>query len=246
MSKSHPHPSITERDPLATEKAIIPKDAATGQSATGQSGNGQTASGKSARLTWRRRISTLSRWLHIYLSMVSFALVFFFAVTGLTLNHADKFGDQVKTRQEKGQLDSHWVNPPDTLKIAKLQIVEYLRNKHGIKAAMSDFRIDDQQIGVSFKGPGYAADAFIDRTTGAYDLTMTSAGFIGVINDLHKGRDTGRVWSVVIDIAAILMTLVSLTGMVLLLFLRKKRLSGLIVAALGLLVAYVIYKIWVN
>jgi hypothetical protein len=178
--------------------------------------------------------------------MVSFALVFFFAVTGLTLNHADKFGDEVRTQQEKGQLDAHWVNSPDTLKIAKLQIVEYLRNKYGIRAALSDFRIDDQQIGVSFKGPGYAADAFIDRTTGAYDLTKTSAGFVGVINDLHKGRDTGRVWSVVIDIAAVLMTLVSLTGMLLLLFLRRKRVSGLIVAALGLLVAYVVYKIWVN
>ena len=35
-------------------------------------------------------------------------------------------------------------------------------------------------------------------------------GFVGVINDLHKGRDTGKVWSVVIDVAAILMSLVSL------------------------------------
>jgi hypothetical protein len=178
--------------------------------------------------------------------MVSFALVFFFAVTGLTLNHADKFGDQVHTEQEKGKLNPHWVNTPDTLKIAKLEMVEYLRNRHGIKAALSDFRIDDAQIGVSFKGPGFAADAFIDRTTGAYDLTKTSAGFVGIINDLHKGRDTGPVWSVVIDIAAILMTLVSLTGMILLLFIRRKRFSGLIMAALGLLMAYIVYKIWVN
>jgi hypothetical protein len=178
--------------------------------------------------------------------MFSFALVFFFAVTGLTLNHADKFGDQVHTEQEKGKLNLHWVNTPDTLKIAKLEIVEYLRNQYGIKAALSDFRIDDAQIGVSFKGPGFAADAFIDRTTGAYDLTKTSAGFVGIINDLHKGRDTGPVWSVVIDIAAILMTLVSLTGMILLLFIRRKRFSGLIMAALGLLMAYIVYKIWVN
>jgi hypothetical protein len=178
--------------------------------------------------------------------MFSFALVFFFAVTGLTLNHADKFGDQVHTEQEKGKLNLHWVNTPDTLKIAKLEIVEYLRNQYGIKAALSDFRIDDAQIGVSFKGPGFAADAFIDRTTGAYDLTKTSAGFVGIINDLHKGRDTGPVWSVVIDIAAILMTLVSLTGMILLLFIRRKRFSGLIMAVLGLLMAYIVYKIWVN
>jgi hypothetical protein len=204
----------------------------------------QTANG--TRLVWRRRISALSRWLHIYLSMVSFVLIFFFSVTGLTLNHAEKFSDQVHTDQLKGQMDPQWVLTRDTLKIAKLEIVEYLRNKHGIRSALSDFRIDDTQIGVSFKGPGFAADAFIDRTTGRYDLTKTSAGLVGIINDLHKGRDTGKVWSVLIDVAAILMTLVSLTGMVLLLYLKRKRLSGLILAALGLLMVYIIYRIWVN
>jgi hypothetical protein len=205
-----------------------------------------TQTANANRLVWRRRIAALSRWLHIYLSMVSFALIFFFSVTGLTLNHAEKFSDQVHTDQLKGQLDPQWVRTRDTLKIAKLEIVEYLRNKHGIRSALSDFRIDDAQIGVSFKGPGFAADAFIDRTTGRYDLTKTSAGLVGIINDLHKGRDTGKVWSVVIDVAAILMTLVSLTGMVLLLYLKRKRLSGLILAALGLLIAYIIYRIWVN
>src|SRR5580700_3413699 len=117
-------------------------------------------------LVWKRKTAMLIRWLHIYLSMLSFAIVFFFAVTGLTLNHADKFGDQLKSTQEKGKLNLNWVNNPDTNKIGKLEIVEYLRKQNGIKAALSDFRIDDAQIAVSFKGPGYAADAFIDRGTG--------------------------------------------------------------------------------
>jgi len=186
------------------------------------------------------------RWLHIYLSMLSFVLVFFFAVTGLTLNHADKFADQTHTQEEKGALDLRWVKTPDTLKIARLEIVEYFRNKYGIRAALSDFRIDDSQIGVSFKGPGFAADAFINRENGEYELTKTSAGFVGLINDLHKGRDTGPGWSMVIDIAAVLLTLVSLTGMLLLLFLKKRRSSGLLVAALGLLVSYIVYRIWVR
>jgi len=199
-----------------------------------------------ARLARRRRMAALFRWLHIYLSMLSFGLVFFFALTGLTLNHADKFGDQTQTKQDKGALDVRWVKTPDTLKIARLEIVEYFRNQYAIRAALSDFRIDDSQIGVSFKGPGFAADAFINRDNGAYELTRTSAGFVGVINDLHKGRDTGKVWSVVIDVSAVLLTLVSLTGMVLLLYLKKKRFSGLLVAALGLLLGYIVYKIWVN
>jgi hypothetical protein len=188
----------------------------------------------------------LSRWLHIYLSMISFAIVFFFAVTGLTLNHAEKFNDQLKSTQEKGKLDLSWVKTTDTLKIAKLEIVEWLRKQNNIKAALTDFRIDDAQIGVSFKGPGYAADAFINRETGQYDLTKTSAGFVGIINDLHKGRDTGAGWSVFIDVSAVLLTLVSLSGMLLLLFIKRKRISGLIVAVFGLLIGYLVYTIWIK
>ena len=195
---------------------------------------------------WKRRTAMFVRWLHIYLSMISFAIVFFFAVTGLTLNHADRFSDQMHSVQEKGRLNPNWVKTPDTSKVAKLEIVEYLRTTNNIRAALSDFRIDDAQIGVSFKGPGYAADAFINRETGEYDLTKTSAGFVGVINDLHKGRDTGAGWSVFIDICAILLALVSLTGLLLLLFLKRRRLSGLVVAAAGLLIAYVVYRIWIK
>ncbi len=51
----------------------------------------------------------VSRWLHIYVSMVSFAIVLFFAVTGLTLNHADKFAYQQRTQQVKGKLNTQWV-----------------------------------------------------------------------------------------------------------------------------------------
>ena len=51
-------------------------------------------------------------------------------------------------------------------------------------------------------------------------------GLVAVLNDLHKGRDTGRGWSWVIDVAAVFMTFVSVTGLLLLLFLKKRRVSG--------------------
>jgi hypothetical protein len=148
--------------------------------------------------------------------------------------------------QGKGKLNVKWVNTPDTLSVAKLEIVEWLRKEHQLKGALTDFRIDDAQCGISFKGPGYAADIFINRATGEYDISQTRAGFVGILNDLHKGRDAGPVWSLIIDISAILMTVVSLTGMILLLYLKRKRIRGLILAALGLMVAYLIYIIWVK
>ena len=87
-----------------------------------------------------------------------------------------------------------------------LEVVEHLRNAHGIRGALTDFRADETECTVTFKGPGYAADAIIDRESGHYNLTQTFHGFIAIINDLHKGRDTGPVWSVVIDLSAAIMT----------------------------------------
>lgn len=96
-----------------------------------------------------------------------------------------------------------------------------------------------------FKGPGYEADAVIDRKTGNYDLTVSSFSLVAILNDLHKGRDTGAKWSAVIDFSAILMSLVSLTGLTLIFFLNKRRLSGLVLVAVGALLAWMIYSFWV-
>lgn len=190
---------------------------------------------------WKRQLMIVSRWLHIYLSMASFAIVFFFAITGLTLNHADWFEKQQHTIQLHGNIDPKFLAKD----VAKLEIVEYLRNTHGIHGAVKDFRIEDTDCSVSFKGPGYAADVLIDRATGRYELTETRMGVFAILNDLHKGRDTGKAWAWVIDLSAVLMTLVSFTGLLLIFFLQKKRFSGLLVAAAGALLCYLAYVAWV-
>src|SRR5690606_4607282 len=114
-----------------------------------------------------------------------------------------------------------------------------------VKGAVSDFRIDDYDVTVTFKGPAYSCDAFIDRESGTYEVTEIKMGIIALWNDLHKGRDSGRGWGWVIDISAIFLILVSLTGLILLLFIKKKRVSGIVTAVLGLIISYLIYLIFV-
>lgn len=194
---------------------------------------------------WKRRTAIVGRWLHIYLSMVSFAILLFFAVTGITLNHQDSFSGAARTSQFRGKVEQKWVKTADPKDVAKLEIVEFLRRKHNVRSALSDFRIDDSQCAVSFKGPGYSADAFIERDTGNYELTETRQGFVAVINDLHKGRDTGVAWAAIIDVSAGLMVLVSLTGLVLIFFLQRRRVSGLMAVAIGALLCVAVYLIWV-
>jgi hypothetical protein len=190
---------------------------------------------------WKRQLMIVSRWLHIYLSMASFGILFFFAVTGLTLNHAEWFTKQQHTIQIRGSMDRKYV----AKEVAKLELVEQLRNAYGIHGAVTDFRVEDADCSVTFKGPGYSADVLIDRATGRYELTEAKMGFFAVLNDLHKGRDTGKAWAWVIDLSAVLMTLVSFTGLMLIFFLQKKRLSGLLAALAGAVVCYLAYLAWV-
>ncbi len=194
----------------------------------------------------RRRTAIVSRWLHLYLSMVSFAVVFFFAATGLTLNHAEWFSQHEQVTRYQGTIPPSLLHENGDRQPDKLGIVELLRNAHKIHGAVSDFRAEDSQISVSFKGPRLrAADGFIDGTSGHYELTETHSGFIAIINDLHKGRDTGKVWSVVIDVSAILLILVSLTGLLLIWFVYRRRVSGIILAVAAGVICWLLYRVFV-
>ena len=144
--------------------------------------------------------------------------------------------------QYKGAVQLGWITGAN---IDKLATVEHLRKTHAIHGAVADFRIEDAQLTVSFKGPGYAADAFIDRKTGKYEVNETRMGWVAIINDLHKGRDSGRSWAWVIDLSAGLLVLVSFTGIILLFYLTKKLANGLMAGFAGALVCYLVYAIWV-
>jgi hypothetical protein len=194
----------------------------------------------------KKEVAKLSRWLHIYLSMVSFAVVLFFSFTGLTLNHPSWLGgDKQVNIKNKGTLNVKWVNNPDTNKIAKLEIVEFLRKTHNVKGYVSEIRIDEAEVSVTLKGPAYSADAFIDRETGRYELSEIKMGVVAIMNDLHKGRDSGSGWGWIIDISAVFLIMVSLSGLILLCFMKKRRVAGFITGIIGLLICYLIYAIFV-
>ncbi len=197
------------------------------------------------------RFAKLVRWLHIYVSMFGLAAVLFFSATGVTLNHPDWFfGETERSTRSEGDIDRQWLHLEDpasaaspdepadlSRQINKLDVVESLRRAHGIRGSLAEFRVDESECVVTFKGPGYSADAFIDRDTGHYTLTQSFHGVIAVLNDLHKGRDTGLAWSILIDASAILLTVISLSGLVLLFYLKLRRIPGLVVVIIGAIAA---------
>lgn len=207
-----------------------------------------------SRSIWKRSSAKRIRWLHIYGSMFSCTVVLFFSLTGITLNHTSWFGgDTERVREAKGQIRLEWVtNPSESHNtsdpndgVARLEIVEQLRSEAGVSGKMKDFTVDESQCIVAFRAPGYTADTFIDRATGHYDLVESSMGWIAIMNDLHKGRDSGQVWSWVIDLSAGLLVFVSFTGMLLLFYINRHRKAGLATAVLGIVLTIAIYLAFV-
>lgn len=200
------------------------------------------------------------RWLHIYVSLLGFTALAFFAVTGITLNHPTWFGADVQPLREfQGELPTKWLTPTqassdnadrahetgDQRSIDRLAIVEHPRATNQIRGAVAEFRADDQECMIIFKGPAYAADVYINRAAGTYRGTVTTMGAVALLNDLHKGRDSGHAWSLVIDISALVTVFVSVTGLILVLYIKRKRNSGVIIAVIGTVLLVAIYFIWV-
>lgn len=165
--------------------------------------------------------------------------VLFFAATGVTLNHPDWLAAE-STRELTGKLPATWKSAQG---IDWLVVAEYLRSTHGVRGAVSDRNADVTQGSLTFKAPGYAADCFIEMADGSYRLTVSDQGAIGVLNDLHRGRDAGRPWAWLIDVSGIFLTFLSVTGLGLLWYLRKVRLSGLVTLVAGSVLLVILAKL---
>jgi uncharacterized protein len=179
-----------------------------------------------------------SRILHAYTSMISLLVVLFFSITGLTLNHPSwTLGAGPSRSVVKGTLPAGW-NPDSGTDW--LVVSDYLRATHSVRGDVVEKSLDDAQGSITYKGPGYQASAFINPDDGTYELTAEAQGFLAVMNDLHKGRDTKSSWRWLIDVSAIALIALSLTGLILQLVLRKRRRATVVGAIAGGIVLFVL------
>lgn len=70
---------------------------------------------------------------------------------------------------------------------------------------VEDGELVEGELSLNYKGPGYNASVYIDLTTGMADIESSNYGVVALLNDLHKGRNSGEVWKAFIDITALLM-----------------------------------------
>lgn len=185
----------------------------------------------------RLRVRGVLHWLHVYTSMASLVLVLFFAVTGVTLNHPDWLATEATTTRT-GRLPAGWRTAGGG--VDWLVVAEHVRQADRVRGTVSDRHADGSEASLTFKAPGYAADCFINTADGTYRLTTSYQGALGVLNDLHRGRDAGGTWAWLIDAAGAFLALLSLTGLGLLCYLKKVRARALLTMLAGGVLALVL------
>jgi hypothetical protein len=201
---------------------------------------------RQSRAFWLKH---LHRW-HWISSAVSLVVLLLFSVTGFTLNHAGAIEASPKVTRQAARL------PPALLG----QLVDPGRTSAPVAAAVAAFvaahtdaRIDgragdwsDDEVYVSLPRPGGDGWVSIDRETGAVRYEVTDRGWLAYLNDLHKGRNTGSVWSWFIDIFALACVVFALTGLLLLKLHAGQRGMTWPMVALGFVLPVVIALLFIH
>ena len=176
------------------------------------------------------------RWLHGYLSAFAFLSLMFFSVTGLVLNHPDW------TRAARPRETSATVSL-DPKALAALAggrdpgpaLVKAVEAKTPLAGRLKSTDVVDDQVQMRLAGTKGSSDVSIDLKTGKAEVVVSHAPVVTLLNELHKGRDSGTAWKGFIDVSAIVFLLLSLVGYVLFFSLRFRLRSSLAVTAVSLI-----------
>lgn len=178
------------------------------------------------------------RLLHVYISMFMLVIMLFFTVTGITLNHPDWFSSsQAHTKTtisipNEFQASDLWGRAPEAQTEGLLEWLQANHNVHG-QEVDHEWIPDEQLLVVDIKQPGGYSLVEVDVTSGLAYLEVQQYGLVATLNDLHKGRNSGQLWRLFIDVSAIAMLLFTLTGFWLVIPQKKKRKALLTVSVLG-------------
>ena len=190
----------------------------------------------------RRDFYRHSRYVHGWLSAFAFLTLLFFSVTGLLLNHPEWF-EPAKT-EETTQL----ILPEPVLKSIKQQenpsdtILNYVRQQQNVVGRYQSSEVMDNEVMIRLESPAGATDIWVMADTGETEITQKPASTVSMLNDLHRGKNSGLAWSWLIDISAIIVIALSLVGYILFLSIKTRLVTHLVLTAVSL--ALIILLIW--
>jgi len=198
-------------------------------------------------------LKTLHQW-HWISSALCLLGMLLFAVTGLTLNNAGLIEAKARVASRHAQL-------PEALRADLARragerdgeratlpgaAAQWLAAELGVDAGGRQAEWSTGEIYLSLPRPGGDAWLAMDLATGEVEHEVTDRGWIAYLNDLHKGRNTGRAWSWFLDLFAVACLVFSLTGLLLLKMHAGRRAATWPMVGLGALVPLLLALLFIH
>jgi hypothetical protein len=186
----------------------------------------------------------MQQW-HWISAALCLAALLLFSFTGVTLNHAGAIGAKPEVTTGAAPVPAGLLGnlPEEGSGPVPSRLAEWIESSLGVDAAGREAEWSADEIYVSAPGPGRDAWVSIDRASGEAKYEVTSRGWLSYLNDLHKGRNTGAVWRLFIDVVAVACLVFSVTGIGLLWLAARQRRSTwpTVGAGVGLLVLLAVF-----
>lgn len=228
---------------ISNPKDREPKERAAKDRAQGKA---QQKARKAARQFWMKQLHSW-HWISAAVSLIG---MFLFAITGITLNHAESIGAEPRVVASEAVLPAHVLtilNRPGAANGPIPQAVsQKLESMVGLNPGKAQPEWSEQEVYVAMPGPGRDAWISIDRATGAVTSEHTDRGWISYFNDLHKGRNTGSAWFWFIDVFAVACIVFTVTGLLLLQVHAKRRPSTWPIVAAGAAIPVIIAMFFIH
>jgi hypothetical protein len=197
------------------------------------------------RAFWLRH---LHNW-HWISSAICLIAIVLFAITGFTLNHAADIEAHPQVSKKHALVPKPLLAalnaefPRHEIKTNSQEVPKefstWLEKELQLDVVGKSAEWSPEEIYIALPRPGGDAWLRLSLETGELEYEKTQRGTISFLNDLHKGRNTGKAWSWFIDLFAIACLIFCITGLFLLKMHAKQRLltwplvvGGLVLPAL--------------
>lgn len=200
-------------------------------------------------------LKTLHQW-HWISSAICLLGMLLFAVTGFTLNHATQIEAKPTVTSKKTELPVGLrtqlakINADDDSDKASdplpAELRHWIKDQLAVDVGTRDAEWSPEEVYVALPRPGGDAWLRIDRGSGDVEYELTDRGWISYLNDLHKGRNSGAVWSWFIDIFAAACLIFSITGLFILKMHANNRPMTWPMVGLGILIPFLLAILFIH
>ena len=197
-------------------------------------------------------LKQLHQW-HWISSAICLMAMLLFSFTGLTLNNASLIEAEPRVTRLKAslpeplraQLEAYAAEHADAEVPLPSEIADWANAAFPVEVRGKRAEWSEEDVYLALPRPG--GDAWLRiAADGSAEYERTDRGWISWLNDMHKGRNTGPVWSWFIDIFSVACVVFCITGFLILKYHAAKRPSTWPVVGFGIVLPIVLALLFVH